>query len=571
MSTDLKKAIPLLIRPTYQTFLTRWSSKEKSTFDRGRDLLLLSFSLIIGVTIFFATTSSLTTIKSLPALASLPPLYPISIAMMLLLFMLLTSNVVSSLIFLYLSKDLERIVSSPVTLFKLFFDKAIHICIISSWMPFIFLLPFLMAFGWHFEAGLLFYAVIPLVLIPYFIIPTALGIIIATLVSLVLPARRSTVARCLFACVLIFVGFAVLSLIYTSFVSLKSSIEITRLIKFFTLPATYWLPSRWVAYIFDTILLKKESSALPEWVLLYATTLWTCCFSYIFIEILFPLAYSNTQVEPVGKSAPSPSKDTIIKYILSGFSLEKKAMILKEIRSLTRDPSHVFEVFMLACLSSMYLANLKSFAVIDTVPLAERAEWMNQIFILNVAMNSFIITSLCVRFVFPSVSREGESYWILASSPLSKTDILESKRSCWLYPILLLGESFLLLSALLLKVPLVLIVIHSILCMAICYVVVSAAVGLGTVFALKDSEHPSQVSGGLGSLLYMLFATVVILTNLLSIKLILFSFSGSEVVPSDPIFLVRTFVIICVILFLDFKAAKWAMKQGEKTLLLQMN
>jgi ABC-2 type transport system permease protein len=227
---------------------------------------------------------------------------------------------------------------------------------------------------------------------------------------------------------------------------------------------------------------------------------------------------------------------------------------------------------MLLSLSAIYMANLKSYLVVDKIPLTERAGWAFQIFLMNITMNAFIMTSLCVRFVFPSISREGEAFWILTTSPVSKRRILLLKFQCWLAPVVIISEIFLLISASLLKIPGPMLLMYAISCMGICISIVAAAIGFGAMHSLRgESDHPSQVSGGLGSFVFMIFSVMVIFINLIPICLITTIANLQEDVPFSisPIVLVVGFLALG--LYFNIKIGIWALRQGELTLNKQMH
>lgn len=572
MSIMTNRYIPLLIRPNLQAFVNRWSDRTRSNFERGRDLILIFLSLFVGTVIYVVTKFSIEKMHETPGLTYLPPLHPLSVSLMLLLFMLITSNVASSFIFLFLAKDLDRVMASPISPLKIFMSKFSHIVIISSWMPFVFLLPFLVAFGIHYTAPFYFYLISPFILLPFFIIPAAIGLSLATIVSLILPARRNRIARILFGLLVISMIYGLFSLFKSAFMDESSSIQLTRAIRMFTMPATQWFPSRWVASIFNIILSKKNDSILPEVLLLYSSAIWTVTFSYILIELLLPRAYSNTQIESAAKSINRYSTNRLLLRLLSPLPPLVRQTFLREIRVIVRDVGYLFEVLMLLSLSAIYMANLKSYLVIDKIPLAERASWAFQIFLMNITMNAFIMTSLCVRFVFPSISREGEAFWILTTSPVSRKKILMLKFQCWLVPVIIISEIFLLISASLLKIPWPMLIMYGVSCMGICISIVAAAIGFGAMHSLRgESDHPSQVSGGLGSFVFMIFSVLIIFINLIPICIIttIANFQNETPVSISPIILVVGFLGLG--LYFNIKIGMWALRQGELTLSKQMH
>ena len=79
------------------------------------------------------------------------------------------------------------------------------------------------------------------------------------------------------------------------------------------------------------------------------------------------------------------------------------------------------QLVMLAVLMVVYVANVRY------LPLSGgglTTLLRNVIPFLNLALAGFVLASVAARFVFPSVSLEGRSFWLLRSSPLAMHDLL---------------------------------------------------------------------------------------------------------------------------------------------------
>src|SRR5678815_449662 len=58
---------------------------------------------------------------------------------------------------------------------------------------------------------------------------------------------------------------------------------------------------------------------------------------------------------------------------------------------------------------------------------------------LNLVLAGFVLASIAARFIFPGVSLEGRSLWLLRSSPMSMRDLLWSKFWVGTMPLLILA------------------------------------------------------------------------------------------------------------------------------------
>jgi len=55
---------------------------------------------------------------------------------------------------------------------------------------------------------------------------------------------------------------------------------------------------------------------------------------------------------------------------------------------------------------------------LDNLPI--KAVYLQNLFsFLNIGLAAFVLTAIVARFVFPSVSREGEAFWIVQAAPVS--------------------------------------------------------------------------------------------------------------------------------------------------------
>jgi len=112
-----------------------------------------------------------------------------------------------------------------------------------------------------------------------------------------------------------------------------------------------------------------------------------------------------------------PSANTDINPMSGSISLLKRDVIL-----FLREPSQTFHFAVMIVLIGIFLFNLFVMKIYlpDTFIITSA-------FTLIFAFNSFLIVSLAVRFVYPMLSLEGESIWLLRSSPIDLKKVFYSK------------------------------------------------------------------------------------------------------------------------------------------------
>jgi ABC-2 type transport system permease protein len=134
----------------------------------------------------------------------------------------------------------------------------------------------------------------------------------------------------------------------------------------------------------------------------------------------------------------------------------------------------------------------------------------NIISFLNLGMVGFVTSAVAVRFVFPAVSLEGDSFWIIRSAPLALKDFLWAKFWSSLLPLLVLGEILIILSNILLKVTPFMMYLGIATVFTMTFGITALGVGLGAVFPRFKHENVAQIPTGFGGIVYMLITMLYI-------------------------------------------------------------
>jgi len=156
------------------------------------------------------------------------------------------SAVVSALSTFFLSEDLRLLLPAPVPADRLFHSRFARTVGQSSWMVVAFLLPVLLAVGLARCAPPGYYALAVLTVLPFVVIPSALGAVVTLALVSVFPARRARD-------VLMFMGllFAIAIVMLLRFIrperllSVQSLPDVTAFFATLQSPVTPFLPSFW--------------------------------------------------------------------------------------------------------------------------------------------------------------------------------------------------------------------------------------------------------------------------------------------------------------------------------------
>ncbi|MDX1579301.1 MAG: hypothetical protein R3266_12500, partial [Gemmatimonadota bacterium] len=135
--------------------------------------------------------------KLLAALLEVPEVGPLlaskllGLALLLFLGILLLSNLIAALSSFFLARDLGTVHEAPVDWLGVYGARLLETLGSSSWMVLLMLLPVLAVYQSIYGGDAGFYAVALLSLIPYLVIPAAVGSAITLVLVRVFPARRT--------------------------------------------------------------------------------------------------------------------------------------------------------------------------------------------------------------------------------------------------------------------------------------------------------------------------------------------------------------------------------------------
>ena len=185
----------------------------------------------------------------------------------------------------------------------------------------------------------------------------------------------------------------------------------------------------------------------------------------------------------------------------------RRELVLKELKVFARDSTQWSQLIMLGVLVVVYVANVRYLPLNGS---GMTTLLRNVIPFLNLALAGFVLASIAARFVFPSVSLEGRTWWLLRSSPLSMRDVLWAKYWVGALPLLLLALILVgVTNAMLGVLPFVQMVSLSAIT-ALVFPLTALALAYGTFYPQFDTENAAQIPTSFGGLLFMMTGIVLI-------------------------------------------------------------
>jgi ABC-2 type transport system permease protein len=192
---------------------------------------------------------------------------------------------------------------------------------------------------------------------------------------------------------------------------------------------------------------------------------------------------------------------------LTPFGTTRSELVLKELRLFFRDTTQWSQLILLAVLVIVYVFNIKylplrgegvTFFLINVVPF------------LNLVLAGFVLASIAARFIFPSVSLEGRTLWLLRSSPLPVRQLLWAKFWVGTLPLLILALAIVTLTNTLLEVSAFMFFVSIFSITLMTFGLAGLAMGFGTMFPQFETENAAQIPTSFGGLLFMMASVALI-------------------------------------------------------------
>ena len=539
-----------LLYPRIAQIRNRLKHRDRRTY--AKTLIMGFFGILFWAAIFVVFYRVLAYFKGIEIVGAFLAAKLLSMVILSFFSVLIFSNIITALSVFFMSEELQLVTATPYDADELYLSKLAETVINSSWMVLLFSLPVFLSYGIIFRQDAAYYCIVLLTLIPLFVISGALGTATALILVNSFPARRLKDIFFLLA-LFLFVG------LYSMFRFMKPE----RLVDpdvFFTVidylsvlkaPASPFLPSQWVTDVLAAFLFQKQGEgSVFSFACLWSTAL-ACivmlgwCFRRVFFD-----AWSKAQEAKMIRVKRWGFLNRLLEVVLSLLSPPLRAIVDKDIRSFLRDTAQWSQLFILLAIIVIYLYNF-SVLPLDKSPIPTR-QLQNILSFLNLGLAGFVITAVAVRFAFPAISLEGESFWIIKSSPVGLRGLVWCK--FWMNCILLsvLAEVLIICSNWLLGVDLVMMLLSAVTVLLMAFGITGLGLGIGAAFPRFRYENIAQIPTGFGGLLYMmtamLFCVLIVVIEALPLQMYLTAVaSGQPLRPGQWGIIASCVVFICTL------------------------
>ena len=423
----------------------------------------------------------------------------LAMVFLIFLFMILFSDIVTALSSLYLAKDLDSLIARPIEMVHIFGHKMVQVLFYGSWVVLCFGLPMFIAYGNTNNAAWSFPALSVVLVIPFLVIPAGVAVFVTMLVARFLPARR---VRFLLVCFVIFFGgmtFALFRIIRPEFITSPERIaSVEQYLYQLRVADSVYLPSSWLTESFRSAIDSRTADTAFYGLLLLSTAGVVLIGSTWLAAGVYYNGWERARSSQTGTGRGRVRGDCAL---VPG----ARAVVLKDIRTFVRDPAQWAQLVLLVSLVVVYLVSNRRLPV-DL----DEAFWKNLLVFVNMGLTAYILATIALKFVFPSISLEGRNFWIVGGSPLSMRRFVAAKFWGSLLILLIPAELLMFLSGIILKVEPGMAVLAAVTILVLTAGLTAMAVGMGAMMPRFDLDSAAEISSGLGGLLNIIFALLYV-------------------------------------------------------------
>ncbi len=498
---------PYLLLPSF------WSSRNRARRrERGDTLRLVLFGgvgLAVIAALFGGTFWLTLQLDQYAELGDFLLRLGLSWLFLTLLSFLAFSGIVTALSTFFLSDDLRLLLAAPIDRARLFHARFLRTIGQSSWMVVVFLVPVLAGVGVARCAPVGFYLTAGMTVLPFAVIPVALGSGITLALVNIFPARRARDILMLMS--LLFAASIILLLRYIQperLLRVESLPDVTAFFTTLQSPLTPLLPSFWAG---ETLFASLQGG----YDLLHGGALWTTA-----LALTVLLRAANDRWYFAGFSKAQEARKTSVTRLaalerltrLLPLTLVRRTLLVKDLKVFLRDVTQWSQLLLLCALVLVYLYNFRVLDL-DRIPYM-RGVIRNIYGFLNLGLAGLVMATVCVRFVFPAVSSEGAAYWIIRTAPIRLRDFLWSKFWTGLIPVFVLTECLTIAGNELMGIDPFLKLVTAAAVAFMSFALVGLAAGLGARYPRFAADNATQVAGSYGGITFMIVAVFYVLITI---------------------------------------------------------
>ncbi|WP_051963711.1 putative ABC transporter permease subunit [Deinococcus misasensis] len=414
------------------------------------------------------------------------------------------TSITTAISTVYLSDDLNFLLTQPISTLRVFGLKLLETFLSAAGVPALLTLPAILSIGAYFQAPLWYYLLSTWLILIVYMLPVALGCLIAVVLMRLAPAGRVKEVATGFG-VLLSAGliYMVRALKPEALLNVTDPAQFDRLLAQYVGNEDTLLPPALAARaIWDASQGDFNTAALGVSIL-SVVALWLAGFMAV-------VAYREGWIRGLEGTTRNLNPKVL------GASWGEKLygafgsighILYKDLRLLMRDATQWSQLLVLVALVGVYLFSLSSFPL-DGALGSDR--FRNVIGFLQLVFQGFLVAGIGIRMAFPVISMEGYGFWLLQTNPITYTRMVVGKFIGALVPMMAVSLVLAWQTNLILKLGPVMSVALWVVAVSSTLVITALGVGLGAGFPRFKADNPSEIPMSPGGILYMVLSLIYV-------------------------------------------------------------
>ena len=464
-----------------------------------------------------------------------------------LLGFLILSNVITAISSFYLSRDIPFLLSKPLEMRDIIRLKSFDAILNSSWMVMSFIPPVFIAYGVSYNASPEYYIFIIAALFLFIFVTAGIGISLAHVLTRLFPAKRARNALLGIGIVLFLALYFILRSVIPGDLSTPEGL-INSVTTFKT--DSSLLPSYWVTEAISPLFKNKGVD------IFYMLLLLSNSAFFLFVSSAIGNRLYRRNIERIEPSGGITGRGFLRNYYPS----HKTAIIYKDMKIFFRDTGQWSQIFIIGALIMVYIYNFKS---VPVSAISELSPFIKELMVLvNMVMAGMVLSAVAARFLYTSVSLEGQAFWVVGTAPVDMAGFLWSKLLYACIPLTLLIVFLVFVTNLAMNVGGALMCASVATTLMLCISISGLGTGFGAIYPKFKYENIASVSMSLGGMAFMLIAFNVVIVTLALEAWIFYLYQ----IKLRGIFSCQ--IILCAVIILSINAAAFylPMKIGQSRL-----
>ncbi len=413
--------------------------------------------------------------------------------------MLAMSNIITAIPTLYRSSEVDFLLTTPLKYISIFTSKFLENVFYSSWAIMLLGTPIMFAYGKVMNAPLWFYIYIIIVYLIMVLLCASLGIALMILLARFFSGiKRWQVLTIISICAIIGTFFILQYLIPQGLVlrDAETMAEVNYYLSQLRLASPY-LPNTWIEATFRLAVSGQSKNMLLPLTYLLSSALMLAQICFWIAEKWYYESFLRFNYH-WGQRTKKSEKSKIYKvyWFLRLIPSPIKNILDKDIKVFIRDPIQWSQVMILFVLLLVYLLNIRNLPLDFTFTF-----WKTIISYVNFGFTGYVLATLSVRFIFPSISMEGFSFWVLGVAPLNMRTIFWEKFWLGFGFSFIFAEILTLVSGIMLDLDWLVLLLSAICIFLTSISLTGLSIGLGAYYPDFRSNNPSHIASSAGGMI----------------------------------------------------------------------